>query len=196
MELTINVTDKQAEFLKQFARNQYEGARDNVCTRKPIHLVQSKQYEYIFDEGVAAEEYDGDIVFFEHDSQEYYDTERELIIASGVSENEAVSYADAEGSQINGIYIWNRKDYWEAYGVNAYTVSKTFEWKTKAYFFTLAEAKKYIKYQGHNLTEPRTYTAGGGYGNNGDYEPFWDLLMDIGTKLSEAERVVKNNELP
>jgi hypothetical protein len=49
-----------------------------------------------------------------------------------------------------------------------------------AYFFTLAEARRYISYQNHNLRTPRIYTVGPGYSNSGDWEPFYDALQALG----------------
>ena len=52
-------------------------------------------------------------------------------------------------------------------------------YKTVAYFFSEEEAKRYCEYQAHNLTKPRTFAAGPGYSNKGDWEPFYDLLKVI-----------------
>ncbi len=42
-----------------------------------------------------------------------------------------------------------------------------------------------MKYKSHNLCEPRTYTVHCGYGNAGEYEHFFDLLMSMGQQLLE-----------
>jgi len=54
----------------------------------------------------------------------------------------------------------------------------------------LVEAKRYMEYQKHNLTRPRTYTVSGGYSNNGEYEPFWNLLMAAGQKLLKENQSI------
>ena len=183
MSLTIQLTDEQERFLKQFAKNQNEGARDNVGTHKPIHLVQRKRERIIHDDGES-----GDEVYFCHDSGEIYGDPTDLVRAEAGSQfDEIASYDDAEYEEINGICVYDYKDYFKAYGVNACICSRVYEWQTVSYHFTLAEAKRYMEYQKHNLTDPRTYTVSGGYSNKGDYEPFWDLLMAMGTQLLAGE---------
>ena len=54
-------------------------------------------------------------------------------------------------------------------------------------FFILDEAKKYMKYQAHNLNQPRTYTYGEAYGSRGDYADLRDFLMETGTDLLRRE---------
>lgn len=52
-----------------------------------------------------------------------------------------------------------------------------------AYFFSKEEAKKYVEYQSHNLMRPRIYVNYPGYGNEGDWEPFYNLLKDVARQL-------------
>lgn len=76
--------------------------------------------------------------------------------------------------------ILDENDYLRAYGIDEksyYKVHTCNYYRTKAIFFILDEAKKYIKYRGHNLTNPRTYTVGAGYANKGEYHHFWELLL-------------------
>lgn len=40
MQITIDLTEEQENFLKEFAAKYYPNSRDNVLTSKPIHLVQ------------------------------------------------------------------------------------------------------------------------------------------------------------
>jgi hypothetical protein len=115
-EITISLTEEQEKFLKLFAQNHYPGAKDNVCTNNPLHLVQTRE------ERVVDPDYD---------------------------EPDKIKY------------------------------------RTVAIFFILEEAKKYIKYQGHNLSNPRTYTVSAGYSNKGEYHHFWELLFDMGKRLNE-----------
>ena len=116
-EITLRVTPQQEKWLKHFAEFQKEGARDNLGTYKPLHLVQTQ--DEVFDE---------------------------------------------LGQKTDEI-----------------------EWRTISYHFTLQSARDYMKYQGHNLRKPRTYTVAQGYANKGDYEPFFDFLMAAGTSLLEQE---------
>jgi len=48
--------------------------------------------------------------------------------------------------------------------------------QTVAYFLTDVEAKKYIKYQRHNLANPRTYVDWVGYDNRGMLTGLMELL--------------------
>ena len=57
-----------------------------------------------------------------------------------------------------------------------------------AFFFIRDEAKRYIKYQSHNLHKPRVYTYAPGYSNCGDFIPFWNLLYSIGEQLNKEEQ--------
>lgn len=64
-------------------------------------------------------------------------------------------------------------------------------WQPKAYFFTKKEAKNYMKYQAHNLRNPRIFTANAGYDNRGDYPILQRLLLRIGEELLCDERSEK-----
>lgn len=52
-----------------------------------------------------------------------------------------------------------------------------------AYFWILEEARRYVQYQRHNLDHARIYTVAAGYGNEGEYEHFYSLLMKMGQQL-------------
>ena len=54
-------------------------------------------------------------------------------------------------------------------------------------FFILSDAKAYLKYQGHNLKQPRTFTYGEAYGDQGDYAVLYDFLMETGKDLLDKE---------
>ncbi len=49
-KITVEITEEQERFLRLFAEKQFEGARDNLLTSKPLHLVQ-KQRERRIEEG-------------------------------------------------------------------------------------------------------------------------------------------------
>lgn len=181
MNITIDITPEQERFLRQFAENQCPGAPDNLGTAKPLHLVQTYEPLIVFDGGDH-----GDEKYYDLDTNEMYDTAKELVKASLPKDerDNVKSFDDALFEEINGHLVTNLNKYFEAYDVNAQAVSVIDQWRTVSYHFTLAEAKRYIKYQGHNLTNPRTYTVSCGYGNEGDYEPFWNVLMQIGSRLN------------
>lgn len=55
-----------------------------------------------------------------------------------------------------------------------------------AFFFSKEEARKYRRYQRHNLNDPYIMAHSPGYGNEGDYEPFYDLLRCVAKKLERS----------
>ena len=58
-------------------------------------------------------------------------------------------------------------------------------WRNVAYFFSQEEARRYTEYQKHNLELPRIYAQSPGYNNEGDWQPFYDLLLSIGQLLNK-----------
>ena len=193
-EITVTLTEQQEKFLKMFATNHHPGAEDNVCTHKPIHVVQTRR------ERVTHPDYGcGDIVkYYLPDLAEDYESAEEMIRAYWdyygdecpipiVSFKEA--YDAKEFIDINGDeqVIFDEQKYIEAYGIPEDKYQKEdieYYYEPVAYFFILSEAKRYMEYQGHNLCHPRTYTYGPGYANSGEYESFWNLLYSIGVKLN------------
>ena len=194
--LTIELTEQQETFLKEFTAKHYSGSKDNVATHQPIHLVQTRM------ERVVDPDYDNpdEIKYIVPDwDNEGYNSPEELVKAwyenncedcpiDIVSFDE--SYRQKRFIDIFGEeqVIVNEKDYFEAYGINEDKYCKVhtaYYYETKAAFFILDEAKRYMKYQGHNLDHPRTYTIGGGYANKGDYHHFWELLFSMGQKLND-----------
>jgi len=198
MKLTIDLTDKQVEFLKEFAANHYPGARDNLATYMPIHVVQSKEYLYIpycsgseecFDTSKlrfwrekGGKIYKDEVEFL---SDLFNDTEPSMPI-------EPFGQIRNKGIKVEGetFVVDTYEDYFRAYGVDVPCMGYEMSfYKDVAFFFILKEAKKYIRYQSYNLKEPRTYSFGPGYANKGEYEHFYQLLYDIGKKLNEMEKV-------
>lgn len=190
MKITVDLTDEQVKFLKQFAANQCEGAKDNLCTYKPLHLVQTETLEYIHDGGGNGN-YD---VYVDADNPERkaFRDELNFVLEYGTYDDpsDVVDYDTAYNSEgINGKTIYDLDDYFAAYGINSKIerCSVVKKYRTVAYFFILENAKAYLEYQSHNLTNPRTYTVTSGYANKGEYEPFFDLLMELGKKLNTLE---------
>lgn len=193
-KITIELSDKQEQFLKEFALKHYDGSKDNVGTETPIHIVQTRR------ERVIDPEYDSaDITkyYIPDNCDGGYDSAEELIKAFYEDDEcpiPIVSFQDAYDAKrfidVNGIeqVIVDEKDYLEAYGIdNYYKVCLEYYYQDVAYFFILDEAKKYMQYQKHNLDHPRTYTVGGGYANKGEYHHFWKLLFDLGNHLNEQK---------
>ncbi len=196
-EITIGLSERQVHFLKMFAANHYPGAKDNLATNKPIHVVQTRR------ERVVDSSYDSPDAtkYYLRSDCTAYDSAKELI--SGYYERgydeecpiEIVSfkeaYAQDEFTDINGEgqVLMNEEEYFEAYGLTKDMYSKVnieYYYEPVAYFFILEEARRYIEYQRHNLCNPRTYTYSCGFANHGEYEHFWDLLFSIGKMLNEG----------
>jgi len=195
-QITIDLTEQQEYFLKNFAAKQYPESKDNVCTVKPIHLVQTRR------ERVVDPDYDSpDItVYYVPDDCESYDSAQALIEAYYEDEEcpiPIVSFDEAyESDRFVDIHgeeqvIVHEDDYLEAYGIQKdhyHIVHSEYYYDTVAIFWTLDEAKLYMVYQKHNLCHPRTYTISGGYANKGEYEHFWDLLYDLGCQLNQRDQ--------
>ncbi len=193
-DVKIQLTDEQEKFLRMFAEKQYPNSKDNVCTNNPIHLVQTQR------ERVIDPEYDtaDTIKYCVPDwGCEGYNSAKELVEAyyeHGDCPIDIVSFAEAYDDynfkDIEGedCCVVDEESYFNAYGIEKgfyYKVHTEKYYETVAYFFILDEAKEYIKYQGHNLHNPRTYTAGAGYSNKGEYHHFWKLLFNLGKQLNE-----------
>lgn len=207
-EITINLTEEQEKFLRIFALKQFRGSKDNIGTHHPLHLVQT-QYERIVDPDYD----DPDVTKYVCCDDDYNEYESAHDLIKGYWGNrfsgcpiEIVSFEEAYRADrfidVNGEeqVIVDEDDYLEAYGIDekAYHKCNTcYEYKTVAVFFILDEAKKYIKYQGYNLSNPRTYTISAGYANKGEYHHFWELLYNAGKKLNDrnVSRNIRGEEV-
>ncbi|MGN1105669.1 MAG: hypothetical protein ACI4RH_03395 [Huintestinicola sp.] len=185
MKLEIEINEKQERFLRQFAEKQREGSEDNKGTCKPLHLVQTKVLKYKYDGGGNGD-FDCYINTDDWGAGIYLD-EKSVVLEYGEygKAEDVMDYETACCYSIYGYSVDSEKEYFELYGIDSDIIkcSVDIEYETKAYFFTLENAREYLKYQAHNLNEPRIFTVGCGYGNVGEYESFYDLLMNIGTQL-------------
>ncbi|WP_156290761.1 hypothetical protein [Oceanobacillus salinisoli] len=197
-ELTINLTDEQAKFLREFAEKQKPGAKDNASTAHAFHVVENKEFDFI----PYSDDLNG---FFEDlpltfttdcDYDRWWDDETEMI--SDWYEDrgedcpiEIKPFSELRYNYFKGLLeeeelITEWSEYFEAYGVKLHAMAwRKTRWEKVAFFFIRDEAKRYMKYQSHNLNEPRVYTYSCGYANDGDFVPFRDLLMSMGAKLVE-----------
>ena len=206
MKIDIELTGKKEHFLKLFAKNQYEGAKDNVCTNKPIHAVQTQRSicvddDFDYDEIVYVVS-DWEYMEFKTDTlhelvKKYYEDNHDECNIEIITYYEA--WNDEDFIDINGEYcpIGDEEDYLNAYGIPDELWDRRavkYYHEDVAYFYTLQSAKEYMEYQSHNLTNPRTYTKSGGYSNFGEYEHFWDLLMALGVNLNESEADTNENK--
>lgn len=191
--VTIELTEEQEHFLKEFAAKHYEGSKHNVGTHQPIHMVQTRRERIVDPDYDSADEVK--YVVPDWDYQDF-DSAEELVRAWYEDKDcpiEIVSFKDAyRANRFIDIHgeeqvILDEEEYLEAYGIDEKQydkVHRAYYYETIAFFFILDEAKKYIEYQGHNLRSPRTYTMGGGYANKGEYHHFWELLFSMGLKLN------------
>lgn len=189
--ITIQVTEQQEHFLKLFATNHFPDADDNLGTHNPIHIVQTE------DERVIDPDYDtADVVkFYVPDWSESYDSAEELIRAYYEDEDcpiKIVSYDEAYAADrfldIKGEeqVIMDEREYLDAYGIEDSFYNKTYiekYYRDVAFFLILSEAKRYMEYQKHNLKNPRTYSYSPGYANKGEWDHFYNLLLNMGNEL-------------
>lgn len=198
-EITVPVTEQQEQFLKLFAANHYPGARDNLATDQPLHIVQTKSYQYLLYAPGTEDSYHGLILVFGSDGESEWTTDETAVVREYYGEKtppfpiksfdelkwEAIESPDPDW---DGALITNYTEYFEAYGVPNVNIAWQVEtYKNVAYFFILEEARKYLKYQAHNLNEPRTYTVCAGYANQGEYHHFYELLHNIGQSLLKED---------
>lgn len=203
-QVTVSLTEAQEKFLKEFAEKQYDGAKENVATVSPIHVVENKRFSYIPYSSEIKDHFDELPLTFtsDEDYECWHDDEIELI--KDWYENreeecpiEIKPFSEVYRKGITGIdgeeeVICDYHEYFEVYGVKVHAIAwKKEEWEPTAFFFIRDEAKRYIKYQAHNLKQPRIYTYAPGYANYGDFVPFRDLLLSLGKQLTEKEEVEK-----
>lgn len=201
-QASVSITEQQEKFLKLFAEKQYHGAPDNRCTGHPIHFVETKRYRYTPYSDEIAWAFDEKPLSFTSDSDydRWFDNQVELVTEwyesrGGDCPIEIKPFDELESEEIkavdgNDMFITDLFDYFKAYGVRIQAIA----WKEEYYekvapFFILEEAKRYMNYQGHNLHEPRVYTYGTGYGDQGEYVHFWDLLLTLGKQLNQVEEL-------
>lgn len=198
-ELVINLDEKQEKFLKEFAAKHYHGADGNLHTTDAFHVVENKRYHYIpYSWDITDHFSDLPLTFtFDEDYETWYDDETELIkdwydycreddCPIEIKPFSEVSYKYLTGVNGEEELITDINEYFEAYGVKVHAIAwKQHYWEKVAFFFIRDEAKRYMEYQRHNLREPRVYTYSAGYANKGDFVPFRDLLLSIGTQLNK-----------
>lgn len=198
-EITIAITPEQEKFLKLFSANHHPGAKDNLATHNPIHVVQRKRYRQI-PYSSDLEDYYGHLPLqfsYDRDYDTWFNSEVELIEKYYEDRDEEPSVSikpfkeiyckEVMGKDGKTIFIADYSDYFKAYGIEINAIAWQEEYyEDVAFFFILEEARRYMKYQSHNLKEPRTYTFSAGYANDGEYHHFWELLFNIGKQLSEA----------
>ena len=190
MKITIELSERQEHFLRQFAEKQYDGSPDNLGTRSPIFVVE-RAIKLPAPEGYG----DGPEKLTGYYNGEFYgaDTAEELIRAATGKEPIPLDEAVQEMTiNVDGesFFILDTDDYLKAYGIEDYEIIGThITYTPVAFFLTLEEAKRYRDgYQRHNCGNCRIYGYALGYSNKGDLPEFRDMLMKIGTALLNYER--------
>lgn len=170
--LQIEVNKQQEIFLKEFAEKHFPGSDHNLATATPIHVVEVTDYIYV-DEDIYLDE--GELCFIYN--EEVYTKAYEVVCAANKIKEDELPVLDT--------YI-NYHDVFSKYNITDVEVRTRIKfYRPVAFFFIRDEAKRYIKYQSHNLHKPRIYTYSPGYSNCGDFAPFWELLYSIGKQLNE-----------
>jgi len=181
MDFKVNLNNDEISFLKQFAEKQKEGAKDNVGTKTPIHLVERIRKEYIESDDGCAWVWNDDCEWKTFDS-----FDEMLDYARKATKENYPPYDDVEYEDVNDVWVESEKAYCEAYSIKAFPCKMVEYTEPVAFFFILDEAKAYMNdYQKHNCGDCRIYTYGLGYSNKGDLPVFRELLMKMGTALLE-----------
>ncbi|WP_179864868.1 hypothetical protein [Bacillus pseudomycoides] len=197
-KVTVELTEKQVEFLKLFSEKQYEGAEDNQYTCDALHVVQKKRNRFVPYSEDISDYFDPDHLKFcvDEDHESWNDDETEAVREhyewiDKECQIEIKSFADLRCKRVIGTdreerFIMNFDDYFKHYGIESYDMAWVEkEWENIAFFFIFEEAKRYQKYQAHNLGKSRIYTYSAGYDNRGDFTHFRDLLMKMGQELNK-----------
>jgi hypothetical protein len=192
-DFSIKITAAQEKYLKQFANNHCPGAKDNLATYHPIFAVQKKQYNYMPYSPDIEEYYNHlPLVFGCGVCDKWYKDETELI-RNYCRDKEPpmpikpfVALKHSEIMNRNGRrWVSDYKDYFAVYGIEDAVVAwQEGYYENVAFFFILNEARRYLKYQAHNLKEARIYGYSAGYANEGEYHHFWELLYTLGEQLN------------
>ncbi|MFJ8528344.1 hypothetical protein [Bacillus sp. NPDC094106] len=200
-KVTIEITKIQEQLLKEFVNNHFPGAEANHATGNPYFVVQRKVYETI--------PYDSEIEFLFEDTplvfklnvygSQWIKSEVEAVkswfsLIGEIAHIEIESYEEMLNNEYKNPYdelitVENYHDYFRVFDVKMPEI----EWRKESYvdvatFFIEQKAKDYMKYQAHNLNEPRVFTKGPGYANDGDFIPFRNLLFSVGTELVKGEK--------
>ena len=172
----IELNAQELKYLAEFAKKQYEGAKANLGTRTPIHVVE--RLEKHFSQG------DGSEWLCEDNEYEVYNTFDDMLEDLRKQGMDLPPYDDVEYEDVNDIWIDDEEAYCKAYGIHAQRGSIIETYRPVAFFLIRDEAVRYKDgYQKHNCDKCRIYTYGLGYSNDGDLPVFRELLMKIGKQL-------------
>lgn len=175
----INLTEKERDFLTEFAAKQYEGSPDNLGTTTPIHVVERLRREFVCD-GSDEAWFDWEYGGAEY---EYLD---ELIAERRERHGEDIpTFGEAEFEEFNGVTVYNEEDYIKAFNLNVSSGRYVTWHEPIAFFLILDEARRYRDdYQKHNCDDCRIFTRSLGYDNRGDLPTFRSLLLRMGKTIT------------
>lgn len=199
-EITIKVTEEQEKFLKVFALKQYPGAKDNVSTAYPVHVVENTRYTYIPYHEDLTDYFDNDTLSFsfDEDREMWSNSETELIEDYMEYTDKQiyipiVPFEDMQGKEMKNDYgeiieVEEYEDYFKVYGIeNIQMCWREKHYEPAAFFLVREEAEKYMKYQRHNLIKPRIFSHAAGYDNRGDLPHLMDFILQTGQALNKEE---------
>ena len=189
--MNIELNEQEVRFLKEFACKQYEGAKDNIETRTPIHVVERKQVEFVEteDEGESwcCDSLEGQVF---DNLQDLLDAavENYLVTQERLGHLSTESFYCELSSLEDCCSIDEQKDFLQMVSIEARFGREVISYTPVAFFLIRDEAVRYKDgYQKHNCADCRIYTYGLGYSNNGDLPVFRNLLMRMGQDLLEEK---------
>jgi|AGTN01.1.fsa_nt_gi hypothetical protein len=186
--MNIELTETERKFLAEFAAKQHEGAKGNVGTRTPIHVVERERKVFVEDSSTE--------VWVDDDNNyEAYESFEDLISARRRDGQSLPEYEDGSIDAVLGVWINSEAHYCKIYGINARHGRYVSSWEPIAFFLILDEAKRYKNgYQAHNCGDCRIYTYGLGYSNRGDMPVFRELLMRMGRQLADEAATAQGDK--
>lgn len=192
--MNIELTEREKQMLSIFAEKQCEGAKDNIGTVTPIHVVERVRTEYV-------DTPNGDTWIWTNDYEyKAFDNFDDMVAyIREQTKEDYPEYGDIEYKDVtkNGEEIWieSEEAYCHAFGIEAFRAIAVQYTEPVAFFFIRDEAVKYMTdYQKHNCRNCRIYTYGLGYSNKGDLPVFRALLMRMGESINadnEAKETVE-----
>ena len=173
----LKVTDEQYEMLKNICHERK--TQNNRSTADPLWIVETQ------DSRASADGFD-DIDFytyvFEHESYisftELEDFKSEVI--EYYKEHEDEEAISEIVDNLESCYdIDDVSDMLEDRHEGSYLFVGVYYYRPVAYFLTDIESKDYLKYQSHNLNNPRTYVVHSGYSNCGYMPKLLKMFKDL-----------------
>lgn len=196
---TINVNDEQYQVLKELSY--LMKTQDNRATSYPVFSVQTQRsraaaddyenvdgYQLIW-EGETATDVCDDIDKLKKEIRKHF-IER----GDRVNWNDDLDciYSFKEADSIHYLQEWlNELSKRKYNNTSMYIFSLVHYYEDVAFFLTDKDAKEYMEYQSHNLTNPRTYAHSCGYSNKGLLPKLMDMLIKIDFSEDTDVRVIE-----